>query len=57
MDFIKSTINAIKSWVKYDAFTADEALEIIIEENIIEPFAESDGSIYKSPTGEIYTIN
>ena len=57
MDFIKSTINAIKAWVRYDAFTADDALEIVIEENIVEPLAESDGSIYTSPTGEIYIIN
>jgi hypothetical protein len=54
--FMKTIINAIKSWVRHDAFTADEALDMAIEMGFVEPLAAVDGTIYTSPNGEIYTL-
>ena len=57
MDFMKTIIHAVKSWVKNDAFTADDAFEIVAEMDVIHPLAASDGTIYTSPKGEIYTLD
>lgn len=54
--FMETIIHAIKSWVKYDAFTADDALEIAMEMNVIEPLRAVDGTIYTAPNGDIYTL-
>jgi hypothetical protein len=54
--FMETIVNAVKSWVKYDAFTADDAMEIAIEMDVIEPLRAIDGTIYTSPEGEIYTL-
>lgn len=54
--FMETIIHAIKSWVKYDAFTADDAFEIVTEMDFIEPLRAVDGTIYTSPNGEIYTL-
>jgi hypothetical protein len=54
---MKTIIHAVKSWVKNDAFTADDALEIVVENSIIEPLRAIDGTIYTSPDGEIYTLD
>jgi hypothetical protein len=54
--FIETIIHAVKSWVKNDAFTADDAFEMAIEMDIIKPLVAVDGTIYTSPEGEIYTI-
>ena len=54
--FIETIIHAIKSWVKYDAFTADDAMEIAMEMNIVEPLRAIDGTIYTAPNGDIYTL-
>lgn len=57
LSFIKTIISAVKSWVRNDAFTADDALDIAVETGFVEPLTASDGSIYTSPKGEIYTLN
>lgn len=54
--FMETIIHAVKSWVKNDAFTADDALELAIEMDVIEPLRAIDGTIYTSPEGEIYTL-
>ena len=54
--FMKTIIHAVKTWVKYDAFTADDAMEIVSEMDVIEPLRAVDGTIYTSPNGEIYTL-
>lgn len=54
--FMEIIIHAIKSWVRYDAFTADDAIEIITEMNVIEPLRAIDGTIYTAPNGDIYTL-
>lgn len=54
--FIKTIIYAIKSWVRNDAFTADEALEMMLENELIEPVRAADGTIYTAPNGDIYTL-
>lgn len=54
--FMETIIYAIKSWVRHDAFTADDALEIVLEMNYIEPLADANGSIYTAPDGAIYTL-
>lgn len=54
--FIETIIYAIKSWVKHDAFTADDAFEIAMEMGVIEPLRAIDGTIYTSPNGDIYTL-
>lgn len=56
-NFMKTIIHAIKLWVKNDAFTADDGLDVLINENFIEPLAAVDGTIYTSPKGEIYTLD
>lgn len=54
--FMETIIHAIKSWVRHDAFTADDAMEIAMEMDVIEPLRAVDGTIYVSPDGDIYTI-
>ena len=54
--FMEIIIHAIKSWVRHDAFTADDAIEIITEMNVIEPLRAIDGTIYTAPNGDIYTL-
>ena len=54
--FMETIIHAVKTWVKYDAFTADDAFELIIEEEILEPLRAEDGTIYTAPDGAIYTL-
>lgn len=54
--FMETIIHAIKSWVKYDAFTAEDAVEMVVEMDVIEPLRAIDGTIYTSPEGEIYTL-
>jgi hypothetical protein len=54
--FMETVIHAVKSWVKYDAFTADDAMELAMEMDIIEPLRAKDGTIYTSPNGDIYTL-
>lgn len=56
-NFMKTIIHAVKTWVRYDAFTADDAFEIVAEMDIISPLAAVDGTIYTSPEGEIYTLD
>lgn len=55
-NFMKTIIHAVKTWVKNDAFTADDAFEIVSEMDVIEPLRAVDGTIYTSPNGEIYTL-
>lgn len=55
-NFIKTIINAVKSWVRHDAFTADDAFEIAMEMGIVEPVRAIDGTIYTAPDGAIYTL-
>lgn len=54
--FMEIIIHAVKSWVKYDAFTAEDAMEIAMEMDIVEPVRAIDGTIYTAPEGEIYTL-
>lgn len=54
--FIETIIHAVKSWVKNDAFTADDALEIVAEMDVVEPLRAVDGTIYTAPNGDIYTL-
>lgn len=54
--FMETIIHAVKTWVKNDAFTADDAFEIVVENGVISPLAAVDGTIYTSPDGEIYTL-
>ena len=54
--FMETIIHAVKTWVKYDAFTAEDAMEIVMEMDIIEPLRAIDGTIYTSPDGNIYTL-
>jgi hypothetical protein len=54
--FMETIIHAIKSWVRHDAFTADDAMELVAEMDIIEPLRAADGTIYTSPNGDIYTL-
>ena len=56
-NFMKTIIHAIKLWVKNDAFTADDGLDVLIDANCIEPLAAVDGTIYTSPNGDIYTLD
>lgn len=57
LKFMETVISAVKSWVRHDAFTADDALEVAIDTNFIKPLAASDGTIYTSSTGDIYTLD
>ena len=54
--FMETIIHAIKSWVKYDAFTADDAFEVVMELGVIELVRATDGTIYTAPDGAIYTL-
>ena len=54
--FMETIIYAIKSWVRHDALTADDALEIVLEMNYIEPLVDADNSIYTAPDGTIYIL-
>ena len=54
--FMETVISAVKSWVKHDAFTADDAFDIAMELDVVEPLRAIDGTIYTSPEGEIYTL-
>ncbi len=54
--FMETIIYAVKHWVRHDAFTADDALDIAIEIGSVEPLAAVDGTIYTSPNGEIYIL-
>ncbi len=54
--FMITIINAIKSWIYNDAFTADDAFELAVEMEVIEPLAAKDGTIYTTPDGVIYTF-
>ena len=53
---MKTIINALKLWIKHDAFTADDALNIVADIGASEPLMASDGTIYTSPDGDIYTL-
>lgn len=55
--FMETIIYAIKSWVRNDAFTADEALDMAIEMKFVEPLRAIDGTIYTAPDGAIYTFD
>ena len=55
-DYIKTIINAIKLWIKQDAFTSDDALKIVADIGVVEPLMTADGTIYTSPDGDIYTL-
>lgn len=55
--FMETIIYAVKLWVRHDAFTADDALDIMLEMKVIEPLADTNGFIYTSPNGEIYTLD
>ena len=55
-DYMKIVIAAVKSWVRHDAFTADDALEVVDSMGVIEPLRATDGTVYTSPEGEIYTL-
>ena len=55
-DYMKTIINAIKLWIQQDAFTADDAFKIVADIGAIEPLMASDGTIYTSPDGDIYTL-
>lgn len=54
--FMETVIHAVKTWVRHDAFTADDALDVLIENNFIEPMCAVDGTIYTAPDGAIYTL-
>jgi hypothetical protein len=54
--FMETIIHAVKTWVRHDAFTADDAFELAMELDIVEPVRAIDGTIYTSPNGEIYTL-
>lgn len=56
-NFMKTIIHAIKLWVKNDAFTADDGLDVLVDGNFIEPLAAVDGTIYTTPDGVIYTLD
>ena len=55
-NFMKIIISAIKTWVKHDAFTADDAMEALIENNFVEPLRTVDGTIYTAPNGDVYVL-
>ena len=55
-EYMKTIINALKFWIKHDAFTAEDALNIITDIGAIEPLMAADGTIYTSPEGDIYTL-
>ena len=54
--FMETIVHAVKSWVENDAFTADDAFEMAMEMNIVEPLRAVDGTIYVTPDGVIYTL-
>lgn len=54
--FMETVIHAIKLWIKNDAFTADDALDVLIENNFIEPMCAVDGTVYTTSDGTIYTL-
>ena len=53
---MKTIINALKLWIKQDAFTADDAIDIIVNIGAIKLLMAADGTIYTSPDGDIYTL-
>jgi hypothetical protein len=53
---METIIHAVKTWVRHDAFTADDAFEVVMELGVIEPVRATDGTIYTSPNGDIYTL-
>ena len=55
-NYMKTIINALKLWIKHDAFTADDALNIVADIGVVEPLMTADGTIYTSPEGDIYTL-
>lgn len=55
-NFLETVVKAIMSWVKHDAFTAEDAMELALELDVIEPLRAIDGTIYTSPEGDIYTL-
>lgn len=55
--FMETIIHAVKSWVRNDAFTADDALELAMEMEFVAPLTASDGSIYTMPNGDILTLD
>lgn len=50
----ESAIDFIKN--KPDEMTKDDALELLVELNIVSPVTNEDGSIYTDENGAIYTI-
>lgn len=56
LEAIKSLFREIKIWVKHEAFTADDALDIIIEMDLVKPVCSADGTIYTTKDGTIYTL-
>lgn len=54
--FIETIVHALKSWVKHDAFTADDALDVAADMGVVEPLRAIDGTIYTAPDGAIYTL-
>ena len=55
--FMETIISAVKSWVRNDAFTAEDALEMAVDAEIVKPLAASDGTIYTMPNGDILTLD
>ena len=54
--YIETIINALKFWIRNDAFDEDYALELIIEEEFMEPLRAVDGTIYTDKNGDIYVL-
>ena len=57
LNFMETIIHAIKSWVKHDAFTTEDAIEILADNDFIQPFADVTGTVYTSANGAIYTFD
>ena len=53
---MKTIINAVKLWIQQDAFTADDAFNIVADIGAIEPLMAADGTVYISPDGDIYIL-
>lgn len=59
-NFMETIIYAIKSWVRYDAVTKEEALDIamdlLLETNVITPITIQENKIITDSQGRIYSL-
>ena len=53
---VVQSLKTLIDQVKKQFLTEEDALEILLEMNYIEPLADANGSIYTAPDGVIYTL-